>query len=189
MSIRQTVAATLLVGAGLINAQAAPLAGDGSWNEFAVDSVYALSGGVEWIDLDGAPLSFDFTIGAGQQGVLTVVDAVIAGDTFTVYNGATPLGTTSPVALHTYAPDEPTVGDFDLALADPNFSRASFTLGAGSYSITGALAQSVLLGTEPLNATLGGVRLEVSPVPEPASLALLAAGLGLLRCGARRRSR
>ena len=39
----------------------------------------------------------------------------------------------------------------------------------------------------PLNATLGGLRLTVSPVPEPATAATLLIGLGLLLGALRRR--
>ena len=174
-------------------------AGYGQWNMFSVSELDAQSFGVEWIANAntlspgfGSPLSFTFTIGAGQVGTFTVVDAVFAGDTFSVTNAGSALGNTSAVAATTYD-SAPNIGlDFSGALANPAFSRGVFMLGAGSYSITGALVQSVTFEIEPsvfapLNTTVGAVSLTVSPVPEPSVYALLLAGLGLMGTMARRK--
>jgi hypothetical protein len=68
-----------------------------------------------------------------------------------------------------------------LALAEPALSRGNFISGAGVHLVTGSLLQAVLLSDgSPLNATAGALRLEVSAVPGPSNLALLAGGLGLL---------
>jgi hypothetical protein len=77
--------------------------------------------------------------------------------------------------------------DLNAALANSDFSRATFTLGAGSHSITGTTTRFLSDSNGPLNATIGGVRLEVSAVPEPATLASLLAGLSLLTLVLRRR--
>jgi MYXO-CTERM domain-containing protein len=173
MKIRSLAATALLVCTAFTHAQAATaLPGDGSWSSFDVDNFLASSGGVEWIDLDGQALSFSFTIAAGQQGVLNIVDAGLAGDTFQVFNGATLLGSTSSVAVTSYDVATPIVVDFDAAWADSSYSRASYTLGAGTYSITGLLDQSVLL--------------DGSPLPEPTGLVLAFAGLGALAARRRR---
>ena len=99
---------------------------------------------------------------------------------------ATLLGSTSAVAVASYDAAAPIVADFDAAWADSSYSRASYTLGAGTYSITGLLDQSVLLDGSPLNATMGGAQLLVSAVPEPTSLVLMFAGLGALAARSRR---
>lgn len=168
--------ACLALSAGMVaQAQAYALAADGQWNEFDVDDYY----GQQWVDLNGDALNFDFTIGAGQTGILTVVDGGFAGDSFQVFNGASLLGGTS-TPTDSY-PDS--VGlDFDAALADADYSRGVFTLGAGDYSITGLAA---LL---PLGATVGAVKLDIANVPEPQSLALLLAGFAALGFTARRRA-
>ena len=183
----------LLCGAlALAAALAAPahastvaLAADGQWNEFDIDSFAAPAFGTGWIDnTDGSPLTFTFTIAAGQAARLTVVDAGFAGDTFTVTNFGAALGTTSSVATGTTAADP--IFDFDAAYASPSFSHGVFTLGAGSYAISGWLLQSVLDDSgQALDATSGAVRL--SAIPEATNAALLLAGLGALGLIARRR--
>ncbi len=166
------------------------LAADGAWQEFTVDNLVAPGYDTGWIDpADGSALDFDFTVAAGSTAQLTVVDAGFAGDTFTLTNFGASLGQTSSVAAGTTS--GPVVFDFDAALADPSFSRGVFTLTAGSYRVGGRLAESVLDGGVPLDATNGAVRLTLTTaaVPEPSTFALLAGGLGLLGFAARRRGR
>lgn len=201
---RSTVLAAVLAVTSLASqATTISLAADGQWNAFDVAELDSLSGGTEWIEahnsLDpgyGSALNFSFTINTGSVGTLTVVDAAYAGDTFWVFNGAALLGATSSVAPGVYAflPDDTPVTpvnagyDFDAALQDPAFSRGVFTLAAGTYSISGLLAQSVSFedGT-PLNATAGALKLSVSAVPEPSGWALAAAALGFAVFVTRRR--
>ncbi len=168
--------------------------GYGAWTQFSVDEFSAQTFGVEWIDNAnslspdfGSPLTFTFTIAPGSTASLTVVDGGFAGDTFRVTNLGSLLGSTSSVAQTRYdtAPD---IGlDFEAALANSAFSRATFALDAGNYRISGALDQSVLLDSTPLNATVGAVRLTVSAVPEPSTVAMMLAGLGMVASLVRRR--
>lgn len=186
MTIRRlAVACAAALAFCLPAAHALTLDAGAGWAEFYVDDLSSATGGVEWIDVDsGAALSFDFTVPVGYSGTLTVVDAGFAGDRFAVLSGGTLLGHTGASAGS--FPDS--IGaDFDAALADGRYSRGVFTLGAGQYSITGLLSQSVLLDGQPLNATIGGVRLEVSPVPEPMNVLLFAAGLPVLMASLHRR--
>jgi len=197
------LASHVLTGAALCAALAASHAttidlASGTWSAFNVSDIDSQSHGVEWIDnansLDpafGSALSFNFTIAAGSKGLLTVVDAGFAGDSFTLGNFGQTLGTTSSVPATTDATAAYVGTDFDAALADPSFSRKQIELGAGSYSISGSLLQSVSSDFDgtPLNATVGGVMLAVSPVPEPTSWAMLLAGLGTVVFVARRRNR
>ena len=185
------LAAVLAASSLAAQATSINLAADAQWQAFGVDSFSSLSSGTEWIDNNdssatgfGSPLSFTFTIAAGFVGQLTVVDASMAGDTFNVFGNGQLLGTTSSVPVQVYG-SAPDVGyDYDAALQSSAFSHGVFTLGAGSYSVTGALAQSLMLDDgmgdlSPLNATAGAVKLSVSAVPEPSSLALVFAALGV----------
>jgi len=186
MSIHRLLATSALVLAAFAPPSfAAGLSADNEWVTFDIDELSALSGGLGWIDLSaGTALSFSFQIAAGYQGTLTVVDGGFAGDRFRLTDGQTVLGDTrQPAASY---PDS--IGlDFDAALADARYSSASFTLGAGSHDVSGYLLQSVLVEGAALNATVGAVRLSVSAVPEPATLASLLAGLSLLSVVLRRR--
>jgi hypothetical protein len=186
---KQLMAAALAAAAVIAtpaHATSVALAADGSWNEFDVDAMLSSDGGNGWIDEayagDDSALTFTFTIAAGNHGTLTIVDTGFAGDTFTITNSGAFLGTTSSVAAGTSA--GALVFDANDALANPAYSNGVFTLGAGTYSIGGALLQSV---DGDLDATSGAVRLSVSAIPEPANAALMIAGLAAIAALARRR--
>ncbi|MGC4062373.1 MAG: PEP-CTERM sorting domain-containing protein [Aquabacterium sp.] len=197
MSFKQVLLSAVLLTSTFLAAQATTVSlnADGQWQAFGVDSFASLSGGKEWIDNAntndagyGSPLSFTFTIAEGFQGTLTIVDANMAGDTFKVFNNGGLLGETSNVAVQQYG-SAPDVGDdYDAAMASSHFSRGVFTLGSGTYGISGELSQSLMVGGEPLNATGGGVKLSVSAVPEPSSAALMLAALGVTFLVSRRRA-
>ena len=191
MSLRKTMAATTLAFAALtaLTAQATTVAvvGDGRWYSLDVDDLLSATAGTEWIDVgNGSALTFTFTVPTGAFATLTVVDAGFAGDTFSVFSGATLLGSTSGVP-QTDAASAPNLGtSFDAALANPAFSRGVFNFGPGSYEVRGQLLQSVLAAGAPLNATVGG--LNVTVVPEPATALSLFAGLALVGAALRRRA-
>lgn len=188
MSFLKPIALAALFTVSLAaHATSVPLSDNGQWQAFGVDNLAAVSSGTEWIDNDntnasgyGTPLTFSFTIATGWKGQLTVVDAALAGDIFNVFNNGALLGATSSVPMQQYS-TAPDIGfDYDAALQDSRFSRGVYTLGAGHYSISGALVQSLMLdGVDPLNATAGAIKLNVSAVPEPSSSDLLLASLGV----------
>jgi len=193
------LAAALAVSSLAAQAATIDLAADGQWHAFTVSPDQSLSGGLEWTVGDdssnpefGSALNYTFTIAAGQQGKLTVVDGVFAGDVFNVLNNGQLLGSTSAVPLTYYLESPSNVGyDFDAALVDGAFSQQVFTLAAGSYSISGYLTQSVLFDRdlgEPLNATEGALKLSVSAVPEPSTAALVWAAIGVIALVMRRQS-
>lgn len=175
--MRSTLLAAALALAALTPAHAATLPTDGSWTEFSVDGFATPYFG--WVDIDGAPVSFDVTIAAGQVGTLTVVDTGFSGDRFHVYDRGTLLGSTSIAAYGDVG--GAITFDADAALAG-GFSRGTFMLGAGTHSISGLLFASAT------DTTIGSLKLTVSPVPEPATLGLLLIGLGLVIGALRRRN-
>lgn len=173
-----------------IAAQAAtviPVTQDGSWYAFTVDAGSAQSGGLEWIDSDydlsgGAgdfkALSFTFTV--ADKAILKLVDIYGAGDTYnlsiTSASGTSAYTSSSVTARDLNDAVLPFNASFDGAFADnANFSQLTLTLGAGTYTVTGSLLQSVTADGVALNSTSGG--LSVTAVPEPSSLVLAAAGV------------
>jgi len=165
------------------------LPADGSWSEFTVDSFVGPAYGTAWVDYtNGSPLSFSFTIASGDVGTLRVIDLGFAGDTFTVTNQGAVLGTTSGVAQGNV--DGVVISDYAAALANPAYSHGVFTLGAGTYSISGSLLQSVFdndAGVD-LDATYGAVSLTTAAaVPEASNAAMLLAGLAAAALLVRRR--
>ncbi|MEQ1529334.1 MAG: VPLPA-CTERM sorting domain-containing protein [Methylococcales bacterium] len=161
------------------------LVADGVWHSFDVDQLTANSGNLEWIDLDGNILTFDFTL--TEPAYLNVVDAGFAGDRFTVYDGSilsylsfgnafTELGQTS-TAVNSYP--NTAVLDFDQAMATSAYSQGKFLLAPGMHSIFGLLSTSALNDTGvALNATVGAVSL--TAVPLPAAVWLYLTGTGAL---------
>ncbi|MCV2349382.1 PEP-CTERM sorting domain-containing protein [Paucibacter sp. Y2R2-4] len=171
----------LTLAASLSAAHADTLNADGQWVDFTVSRL--MSGDLGWSNFDGQALSFDFTVAEGFVATLSVVDAGWSGDRFTVTNSGQEIGTTSVAVLGNQG--TPAIVDFDEAFADSNFSRGVYSLNAGQHSISGFLSTSFL---SPDEGTIGAVRLQVSAVPEPASVATLLAGLSLLTVMLRRKN-
>lgn len=190
MQHRHHLAAALLSLAALSSAHAVDvtvLPGSG-WQPFVVDDPqYSIPGtDFAWHDTTGGgDIAFKFTVAAGWTGTLLVTDAGYAGDVFSVKsNGAALAATTGGTDSF---PDG--VFDYDAASADPLFSKRSYVFAAGSYTITGALLRSAKDDTgADLNSTVGALKLEVAPVPEASTLAMLLAGLGAIGLLARRRA-
>ncbi len=189
MKLCNSIAAGVMTLATFSTAQAAlvNINTDDSWNQFDVARDLAANGGIGWIDiLDGSALSFQFTIANGKVGLLTVVDTGFAGDRFGISVNGGALQTTSQ-ASNSY-PVAIGQADFDLALASPSYSRGTYSLGAGSYTVSGLLVTSALDGTGAvLDATSGGLKVAVSAVPMPPSLVLMVVGLLGLTAQWRRR--
>lgn len=157
------------------------IAPDQQWHTFDVDALTATDGGLDWIDIDGDRLTFRLRL--NTPGLLNVVDAGFAGDSFELFLDGEQLALTSPSFDDSY-PESKGL-DFDAAFADARWSRGVYTLDAGEYLITGRLYRSALddQGVA-LNATVGAI--SVTAVPEPAEWALMALGLSALIAKRRR---
>lgn len=190
MHHRRLLATGLLSLLALSSAQATDftlLPGSGWKDFFVADPAFNLGNAdLSWVDPNNfSKVSYSFTVPAGSYGTLTVVDAGFAGDVFSVASNGASLANTS-VATNSYPTAE---GDYDLALANSDFSRGVYAFSAGTYTITGALFTSALDDAgNPINSTVGALKLEVSPVPEASTLVTLMAGLGMVGLLARRRA-
>ncbi len=107
---------------------------------------------------------------------MRLLDLFAATDQFSLFDNAVLVGTTSvPGGISACG------GDIACALADSNYSRGSFNLGAGSHSLT--ILQDVGTG--------GAAVFQVNAagaVPEPGTLGLLGVGLGILGFVRRRKA-
>ena len=177
-------AATLALAAALpAHATTVSLAPNGSWHAFDVSDVLSPDN-LGWIDVNTAPdfeaLDFTINVAAGQQVLVTVLDAGWAGDRYEIFDNGQSIGLTSAVDPNGNGVNVDL--NFAAALANSSFSRGFFVLEAGFHTISGLLTQGSVDG---LNNTVGAI--SAAPVPLPASLLLLFSGGGLMSLFPRRR--
>lgn len=118
-----------------------------------------------------APDGTSWSISLPSGGFLTLTDIQISGDRFDVYLNGSLAGSTSAPVGGSYT------SDISAALADPNFSKGTFALGAGTTDISFLFTGSINYGN--MEFIVQG-----NPVPVPATLGLAAAAaaaLGLVR--------
>jgi hypothetical protein len=123
------------------------------------------------IESSGTPTTFlpagPWTFTAPLGAVLTVTDAFSAGDRFEVFDFGVSLGLTSAPFGSADCGDDPAV-----CLVTAGISTGSFGLAAGAHSLT---------ITPTLSPDGGGSGyFTVAVVPEPGSVLLLSAGMGIL---------
>lgn len=199
MSILRSSFVAAAVALSAVAAQAAtviPVTQDGRWNAFTVDALStSAANALNWIDVDYSSaagdadtLSFTFTV--TEKAILRVVDLYTAGDTFNVAitsaAGTQLLGTSAVTARDLGDAVLPFANTAAEAWGNVDFSQLQVVLGAGTYTVTGSLLQSVTDGSSALNSTAGG--LSVTAVPEPTSLALVLAAIGVVGLVSRRRA-
>lgn len=199
MSILRSSFVAAAFALSAVAAQAAtvvPVTQDGSWNAFTVDALStSAANALNWIDVDyssaaGNADTLNFTFTVTDKAILRVVDLYAAGDTFNVAitsaAGTQLLGTSAVTARDLSDAVLPFASTAAEAWGNVDFSQLQVVLGAGTYTVTGSLLQSVTDGGSALNSTAGG--LSVTAVPEPTSLALVLAAIGVVGLVSRRRA-
>jgi hypothetical protein len=178
-----TMAGILALSAGSVFAGA--VATDGSWTEFQFGVVGTFASGCSGACLAtvnpvasqvaGSPWTFS------GAAVLTVTDLFLEGDQFQVFDNSVSLGDTS-VPLNTGL--NPCTNNIGCALANSDYSTGVFDVGGGDHSITIEVIQNAL-GSANGAAALS---VDAAPTPEPGTMVLFGAGLGLLGLVRRRRA-
>ena len=174
------VAAGALVAAA--PAAAAPIT-VGQWYTFGFSGQGSAIGNGNGFSLGTNPVAVaapdsPWTFVLASVGSITVVDGFISGDQFAISDFGSAIGTTSA----------PTTGsscgsDISACLANASMSKGTFSLAAGSHSITGTLPTSVGAG-----AGFFIVRgSDIAAVPEPATWAMMLVGFGAMGVSMRRR--
>ena len=124
-----------------------------------------------------APAATLWTHASGTAFNFTVQDLFVNNSRFEVFANATSLGLTSPAGGGQCG------SSIAACIADPNSSGGSFLLAPGSYTFS---IQN--LGASSSGAAVFRVSSASTVVPEPSTVALMAAGLAFLGVGYRRRS-
>jgi MYXO-CTERM domain-containing protein len=204
MSRKLTVRAARLALAWLtttlsVAAQAAtvvPVEADGQWHSFTVDARSTVDSRLNWIDTDynsaaGDARDLSFVFSVHGPAMLRVVDFFAAGDVYNIHISSAAGDYTlrsSQVAPHDLDDASlPFANTADEAWANPaDFSQLDWYLHApGIYTVSGSLLRSVTESGIAINSTSGA--LSVTAVPEPGSLSMALAALGLVVFVSRRR--
>lgn len=172
------------------SASAGPIMISGSWNEFhftdvgepATGCTPADPGGFACIPSSGGnsifagkpPYTFTAPIGGA---LLTITDAFTRGDAFSVFDFGILVGSTPLVSIGGSCGNNPFP-----CFADPLVSHGVFNLSMGAHSITFSALDS------PFGEGSAYFRVDAAdPVPEPATMLLLATGLAGISAAVKRK--
>jgi hypothetical protein len=172
------VAATLAVSSVVTSPAYAGSIPLGDWLQFSFTTAGVAAAGCDPADpagsfcipSSGTPSSFldapAWTFTSALATTLSVTDAFLSGDRFSILDFDVPIQLTSAPTAGVDCGDDPAV-----CLATPGMSKAVLQLAAGSHSLT--IVPTVTDGG-------GSGFLRVDAVPEPSTFALMAAGFVLV---------
>lgn len=176
---RLTTAISLALAVALPSAASAQLAAN-QWYVFQFGAIgtpaFQCTGCASVPGAIQAPAATLWTYASATAFNFTVQDLFLNNSRFEVFANSASLGLTSPAGGGNCS------NDIAACIADPNSSRGSFLLGPGSYTF-GILN----LGASENGAAAFQVSSASTVVPEPSTVALMAAGLAFLGVGYRRR--
>jgi hypothetical protein len=164
------VALTVLVGVPAAKADIAMPTG--VWEVFDFGPAGVTSG--YWQDLSGSPLTYTFTV--VSHAVLTVTDGYFNGDQFDVNINGVNTDTSATSFTGAYEGD-----NWAAASVNPAFSHSHYSLGAGTYTVTGYAIETPFFGVGAGALLLG--------VPEPATWAMMLVGFGAVGAAMRKARR
>jgi hypothetical protein len=165
-----------MVPVGLVHADNPITVGDPLWYEFGFGTAptFAFTGAGTVPSSGGnsqyAPdPAWTYNVGFGTR--ITIVDAFLEGDVFTLYDFGVPIGSTTLVANTGFASG---TSDPEVALLDFDLSRGFFNLTPGAHSLTIQVVQNAL-------GASGGAAFfrvdECRPIPLPPTVYLLGTSL------------
>jgi len=159
------IAVAVLIGLGN-QASATPLPVNAGWVYDEVDNAIDPS--------DNSPWTFTVT----KSSVFSITDAFIAGDNYDVFDGASFLLTTALGLLPSFWG---VIGDpvGEAAWTSADYQHGQIFLAPGSYSLN-------IFG-DGAGGFSAGFYVRVDEIPEPATIALLGLGLGLVGIARRRK--
>jgi len=164
----QLFAAALLAGASTFASATAIVSGTG-WHDDVVNTADTASTNSDWT----------FTVASGTEA-FRVVDCCVVGDVYKLWSGGVGGTLLATSTFYAGAPTSNPIGGYEYLWLDASYSKLEYLVGPGSYSFT--------ISGNGAGGLPAGLGVQLAPVPEPETYALMVAGLAAVGFAARRRN-